>query len=49
MRHLVETVILWIVTGAMTLYFVVFLLALWADRPMIGRDELGRPRVARGR
>lgn len=47
--HTVEGMILWVVTTGLAIYFIVFLLALWADRPMIGRDDNGTVRVARGK
>jgi hypothetical protein len=47
MRHAVETLILTIVTTAMVLYFVVFLLVTWSDRPRVGRYDNGAPRPVR--
>lgn len=45
--HLIEGVALTAVTALMVLYLLIFLLTLWADRPVIGREPDGRPRAAR--
>lgn len=45
--HAIETFVLTAVTVGMLIYFVVFLLVTWSDRPQIGREDDGRPRVAR--
>lgn len=46
--HAVEGIALGIVVFAMLLYFVVFALATWAERPQIGRHDDGHPRAVRG-
>lgn len=43
----VEGIALGLATGMMLLYFIVFLLATWSDRPRVGRYENGRPRPVR--
>ena len=46
--EIIEALVLWGITVAYLLYFLVFLLVLWSDRPLTGRDEYGRIRVSRG-
>jgi hypothetical protein len=45
--HAIETFVLTAVTAGMILYFVIFLLVTWSDRPQIGRNDDGSPRPAR--
>lgn len=44
---MIETVVLTIATAGLVLYAVVAALAFWAERPVIGREPDGTPRVAR--
>lgn len=43
----IEMLLLGAVTMVYVLYFVIFLLVLWADRPLTGYDEHGYVRVWR--
>jgi hypothetical protein len=45
--HWIAMMVLTIATTGLLLYFVVFLLVTWADRPIVRRDDDGRLRVYR--
>jgi hypothetical protein len=45
--HIVETLVLWGVTIAYLIYFLIAVLVTWADRPITGHDEHGVLRVWR--